>query len=174
VKIRIEDIKETEKEAAFVEEIIEMNESLAATDVVDFQFAEAVPVGVTYYRLGPDLLFRGHFAARVAGTCARCLESYPFAVERDFNFLLKPAAAGAKLAADEDLALSFYAGDEVDLSPLVREAMILALPTRPLCREDCPGLCPHCGANRGANPCGCREDSTDPRLAMIRSLKRPS
>ncbi len=174
MKIRIEEIKDTEKDAAFVEEVSEINAELARTGVIDYQFQGAVPVNVHYYRLGADLFFRGQFAGRVAGTCARCLANYPFSLHKEFTFILKPhaeQAAGEELA-EEDLSLSFYQGDEVDLAPLVREAMILSLPTRPLCSDECRGLCPHCGANRNVRACGCHEEWIDPRLAVLRTLKR--
>jgi len=159
VKIRVENIEETEKEATFVEEVTEINEALARTEVVDYQFRQPVPVDVSFYRLGTDLLFRGQFGAAVSGTCARCLESYPFTLREPFTFVLKPRVEETvehQLDA-EDLSLSFYSGDEVDLAPLLREAMILALPTRPLCSEDCQGLCPHCGGNRNQGACRCRD-----------------
>jgi uncharacterized protein len=157
VKIRVENIEETEKEATFVEEVTEINEALARTGAVDYQFQRGVPVDVSFYRLGADLFFRGQFGAAVAGTCARCLETYPFTLREPFTFVLKPQVshAGEQELAAEDLSLSFYSGDEVDLAPLVRETMILALPTRPLCKDDCRGLCPHCGGNRNLGECGC-------------------
>ena len=174
MKINVEDIKETEKEAAFVEEVSEINDSLATTGVVDWQFQAPVPVALRYYRLGEDLLFHGRFDGVVTGTCARCLAEYPTPLRDDFTFVLKPAsdAAADEAAAEDDVSLSFYADDEIDLSPLVRESMMLSLPTRPLCREDCRGLCPRCGANRNTTECACRDDWSDPRLDVLRTIKR--
>ena len=60
----------------------------------------------------------------------------------------------------------------IDLSPLVRESMMLSLPTRPLCGEECRGLCAPCGANRNTTECACRDDWSDPRLDVLRTLKR--
>ena len=174
MKIRVEEIKETEKEAAFVEEVSEINDALGVTGVVDYQFQAPVPVELRYYRLGSDLLFHGHFEGSVNGSCARCLGSYPFQLKNEFTFVLKPAAElgdDQELSAD-DLSLSSYSGDEVDLSPLLRESMILSLPTRPLCGDDCRGLCPRCGANRNTTECGCKDDWADPRLEVLRTLKR--
>jgi DUF177 domain-containing protein len=174
VKIRVEQIKETEKEAAFLQPVSEINEALSRTGVVDYQLQAPVPVDFRYYRVGSDLFFSGHFDGEVTGTCARCLAAYPFHLREDFTFVLKPArdVTGDRELGEEDVSLSFYEGDEIDLSPLVREAMILALPTRPICRDDCRGLCPRCGANRNAQDCGCREDFADPRLDALRALKR--
>jgi uncharacterized protein len=174
VKIRIDEIKDTESEAAFVEEVSEINEALARTGVVDYRFQGAVPVHVRHYRLGSDLFFRGEFTGRVFGTCARCLEDYPFSLHKEFTFVLKPHAeqlANQELT-EEDVSLSFYQGDEVDLAPLVRETLILSLPTIPLCSDECRGLCPNCGVNRNVVSCTCVDQWVDPRLAGLRMAKR--
>ena len=174
VKIRLEEIREAEKDATFVEEVREINEALSRTGAVDFQFPTAVPIELHHYRVGADLLFRGRFDASVTGTCARCLSDYSFPLAEDFRFVLKPAAVDSseRELSEEDLSLSFYDGDEVDLSPLVREAMMLALPTRPLCKDDCRGLCPHCGTNRNLRACDCRDEWIDPRLEVLRAYTR--
>ncbi|MGH7819910.1 MAG: YceD family protein, partial [Candidatus Binatia bacterium] len=165
MKIRVEEIKESEKETSFVEEVTEINEALARNGLVDYQLRHPVPVALRYYRLGADLMFHGSFTGAVSGTCARCLEAYPFSVERDFTYVLKPSADGPARdqLAEEDLSLSSYRGNEVDISPLVREAVILSLPTRPLCSEDCSGLCPRCGVNRNTTTCSCHDEWIDPR-----------
>ena len=174
MKINVEEIKDTEKETAFVEGVSEINEALATTGVVDYQFQAPVPVELRDYRLGDDLFFHGRFDGTVTGTCARCLADYPFPLKDDFTFVLKPAqgAEAEEESAEEDLSLSFYEGDEVDLSPLLRESMMLSLPTRPLCADDCRGLCPRCGANKNTTDCGCRDDWADPRLEVLRTIKR--
>jgi len=64
-----------------------------------------------------------------------------------------------------------YEGDEIDLTPLVHEQIILALPTRPLCGESCRGLCPRCGANLNAGACGCPAAPPDPRLAVLLTMR---
>ena len=65
------------------------------------------------------------------------------------------AAPRAGLLREEDIGLAYYEGEEIDLTPLVHEQALLALPTRPLCTEGCRGLCPRCGTNLNAGPCGC-------------------
>ena len=78
---------------------------------------------------------------------------------RRFAFVLTPRrggdAARGRAAREDDLGLGFYEGDEIDLTPLVHEQTMLALPTRPLCGEECRGLCPRCGVNLNAGPCAC-------------------
>ena len=81
------------------------------------------------------------------------------------------AEMGLELATD-DLDVFPYTGDIVDLEPLVREQFVLAVPFAPLCREDCLGLCPQCGADRNVAPCSC-EAPIDPRFAALQGLKLP-
>jgi uncharacterized protein len=88
--------------------------------------------------------------------------------------MLTPKAIGGddKGAVNvDDLELSVYQGEEVDLSPLIREQVLLALVDRPLCREDCRGLCPRCGVNLNERECGCVAETPAPRLAVLRTLK---
>jgi uncharacterized protein len=143
--------------------------------VHDYRVPRGLGVAVEYYRSGLDIFFRGAVRGEVLGTCARCLEEYAFGVDHPFVFVLTPRVAateGTRLTPD-DLALSYYEGEEIDLTPLVHEQIILALPTRPLCGEACRGLCPRCGANLNPGPCGCpTEAPLDPRLAVLHELAR--
>jgi uncharacterized protein len=63
------------------------------------------------------------------------------------------------------------AGDHIDLEPMTREAVVLGLPLAPLCRPDCKGLCPTCGAELNRGPCGCPPPATDPRWAALDALR---
>lgn len=157
-----------------MEEVAGLNARLGR-GVQDYHLPAETRVQVTYYRAGLDLFFRGSFHGQVVGTCARCLEDYIFDLDRPFTFVLTPAvAAGDRPGAQsaEEMFLSTYQGDEIDLTPLVHEQMILALPTRPLCGEGCRGLCPRCGANLNSGPCGCPVPGGDARLAVLSQLAR--
>jgi uncharacterized protein len=172
VKLLIDSIKAVPTEAFFSEEVAEIN-ALLAHRVHDYRIAAPIGVRVSYYRAGLDLFFQGTLWGDILGTCARCLEEYPFRVAHDFHLVL---AAICEMGSDrqlrtDDLALSYYEGEEIDLSPLVREQMILALPTRPLCAEACRGLCSQCGVNLNVATCQCTRAHVDPRLAVLRSLK---
>ena len=70
------------------------------------------------------------------------------------------------------MGLAAFEGDSIDLDELVREQILLALPTRHLCREDCKGLCQKCGADLNAGDCSCEQGETDPRWAALADFKR--
>jgi uncharacterized protein len=121
-----------------------------------------------------ELFFSGSLSAAVTATCARCAEDFSVTSRRDFRFVVAPKSMGDLNGKDltaEDLEFSLYDGEEVDVSPLVREQLLLALPTRPLCQEGCRGLCSQCGANLNLNSCSCSTQTLDPRLEVLRSLK---
>jgi DUF177 domain-containing protein len=174
MKIAVDDIKASPKELSYTEDVDELNARLGR-GVRDYRVAAGLGVDVEYYRAGLDVFFRGALHGQVLGSCSRCLEEYTFGLDHPFAFVLVPrVAAGAESAelSDDDMALSYYQGEEIDLTPLVHEQTILALPTRPLCTEECRGLCSRCGANLNSGPCGCPAVPADPRLAVLRTLMR--
>lgn len=118
--------------------------------------------------------------------CSRCLNAVALGQPVDFELTLVPedeyedAPRDVKDANQGDVAGSFgpeaaeeetYAGKVIDLDPLFREQLILALPTYPVCREDCKGLCPVCGANLNERECGCDRHVPDPRWAGLKDIK---
>jgi len=126
--------------------------------------------------------------ARVAlsAACSRCLTSVDVDVPVEFGLTLVPSDEYAeehgdeKDAGDRKAAGSFdlshaeeetYSGKVIDLDPFVREQILLALPGYPLCKDDCKGLCPACGANLNDRECGCDRHVPDPRWAALRNVK---
>lgn len=174
MKIQVADITEEPKELAYAEGVEELNTRLAS-GVNDYRVAGALAVALSHYRGGQDLFFRGSVGGQVTGVCARCAEEYTFPLQAPFSFVLSPRGPTrpqeVELSAD-DTSLSFYEGKEIDITPLVHEEAILALPTRPLCDEGCRGLCPACGANLNAGPCGCSGATAAPRLAVLHTVVR--
>jgi uncharacterized protein len=174
MKIQVDDIKASPKALDYDEDVVELNARLAS-GVQDYRLPHDLAVSVSFYRAGLDLFFEGTARGQVQGRCARCAEDYVFFLDAPFAAVLTPRAAagteGSQLSA-EDLAFGFYEGKEVDLTPLVHEQTILALPTRPLCREDCRGLCPRCGVNLNNAACGCAAAAPAPRLAVLHALVR--
>ena len=172
MKLRVDRITPEPRDWRFDEPEEAVNQRLASAEVCDFRLAKAIAVDLSSYRAGDDLCFRGSLETSAEAICARCAEPFALTVRAPFEFVLTPAVkdTGVEELSTEDLALSFYSGDEVDLGPLVADQAILALPTRPLCAESCRGLCPECGVNRNLGDCDCRREAADPRLAVLRTL----
>ena len=174
MKLRVDDITAEAKELSFAEPEGEINRVLEKEPLTEFQVQEPIGVNVSYYRAGTELFFEGGLHASTTAVCARCAEKFAAPSDRDFRFILAPKAIGfngEKDLGDEDLEFSLYEGDQIDLSPLIREQFLLSLPTRPLCREDCRGLCPKCGVNLNHTQCACSVEVGHPGLAALRNLK---
>jgi uncharacterized protein len=82
--------------------------------------------------------------------------------------------SGPEAESGDDFIVLPEHTEEFDLLPIVRERIILALPLKPLCREDCKGLCPHCGASRNTESCDCTDERQDERWSQLRKLKEQS
>ncbi len=173
VKLSVDTITESPKDIAFAEEIGELNLLYDQGLVKDFRFPPVLEVSLVYYRSGRELFFHGRLEGLIEGRCGRCLESYSLPLKKDFDFVLTPEPISARKGelSQDEMGLSFYAAEEINLSPFIREQVLLALPTRPLCAEGCRGLCTDCGVNLNEESCLCETSEGDPRMAFFRSLK---
>ena len=126
-------------------------------------------------RKGSEVRLRGQITARAEVDCDRCLKSLAVPIETEFDVTYIPASEyveneKAELQED-DLLVSVYEGDAIDVDDIVREQVLLALPARALCREECHGLCPVCGIDRNTNACACEDKETDPRWSALKDLR---
>jgi len=123
---------------------------------------------------GKTVTARGHLAGEALLRCSRCLAEYPWPFEIDFveNCALRQIDDPEQYQAglDEEDTVPILDEEIVDLAELVRQLIAVEVPFRPLCKPDCAGLCPRCGADLNQGPCGCAEDSVDPRWVQLRSL----
>ncbi len=110
--------------------------------------------------------------------CSRCVGPVRVPVDERLNVTYlraNEAPAGGEEEevelGEDDLDVYTYEEDVVDLEPLLREQLILALPYAPLCKPDCKGLCSQCGADLNETTCSCDRDATDPRLAALKNIK---
>lgn len=110
------------------------------------------------------VLVQGELQSRVTGECVRCLEptAIPVTLELEELFSYPPSS---------DTPYSIDDTGIMDLAPLLREELILAIPMGVLCRPDCAGLCLECGQNLNEGQCDCEQDDIDPRFAILRQLR---
>ena len=125
------------------------------------------------------VLVTGTARVPLKGECVRCLEPFSEEIETDFQEMFsypdaddrsrerKPAEAGDDAEEEDTLHLE---DDLFDLEPVLRDAVVLALPLQPVCREDCPGLCAECGARLGDDPDHQHEEAVDIRWAALQEL----
>ena len=116
----------------------------------------------------------GQLAFEMELACSRCVEPVAISVSRDIQAVLllqRVDTDGEVELNDEQLDESYLDGDVIDLPELIREQMLLSLPPKALCSEDCKGLCPGCGVDLNHEECTCDGPPPDPRLAPLADLK---
>jgi uncharacterized protein len=128
-------------------------------------------------RRGPrGVELEARLEATVRLECSRCLEPIETLVAGEFTLTLVSEAAefgiGEKRLVLEDAELFYADRGKVDLRAIAREQIHLNLPLKPVCRAECGGLCPTCGANRNRIECSCQPAEVDPRLAPLLALKK--
>ena len=142
----------------------------AIVDAEDLALPEArvpdgapIEVDVELQALSDGIVVHGRVTAPWEGVCRRCLQPArgSTAAEVEEVYQVRPTSEEAFT----------FDGDAIDLTPLVRENVLVDLPMAPLCRDDCAGLCPTCGADRNLAPCDCRSGATDPRWGLLDDLK---
>lgn len=118
---------------------------------------------------------KGSISAKTEIECSRCIT--PVISTLDFSFKVSYITEEHYTSEKEselhgeDLDVSLYDGEKIDLTELVREQILLNLPTQIFCQENCKGLCPKCGANLNEKTCNCETKDIDPRWAKLKNLK---
>jgi uncharacterized protein len=121
-----------------------------------------------------DIRLRAGFWGEFEQLCARCLEPVREPLEGEFDLIFRPGGVddepGERAITEDETEIGYYEESGLLLEDAVREQVLLTLPSRTLCQEDCKGLCPHCGANRNLTKCECVEKPVDPRLAVLAGI----
>ena len=137
--------------------------------------AEVVEEHYGKQKIIKDIRLRGRLQAGLELQCARCLEPVPKEISREFELLYRPLGADAGRdelsVTDAEAEIGYYEGDGILLEDVLREQVLLALPLKITCREDCKGLCPHCGRNLNQEQCSCAAPAEDPRWAALKEIR---
>ena len=122
-----------------------------------------------------DIRVNGNLNGKVEVACARCLEPVTQNIKRDFDLLYRPQGSDAGReelsVTSAEAEVSYYQGEGVLLEDVVREQVLLAVPLKTICREECKGLCPHCGKNLNQEQCSCEEPLGDPRWNALKEIR---
>lgn len=155
-----------------------------------FRAAQPSTLHASFRKVSGGVLLQANFTAHLAAPCKRCLTDVALDVPVSFTLNLVPESlakgegVGKGDTEDdrgqgeragtfdlEDTDEELFDGKTIDLDPIVREQVLLALPMNAVCREDCKGLCAQCGQNLNEKPCGCQPKVVDPRLAPLMNIK---
>ncbi|WP_243438512.1 YceD family protein [Fundidesulfovibrio soli] len=114
-------------------------------------------------------LVRGRLAGEVSAPCDRCLKDLSVRIDQPFD-LFEQLESPDEESVEPGLLREHKGRLELDAGAMLWEEFVLALPTKPLCSEDCKGLCPDCGKDLNEGPCGCAKPKGDERMAALRGL----
>jgi len=140
------------------------------------EFAGDITGQVALRNAGRTILARGVLRGVAVVECSRCLKQHQAPVEFEFcedcalAEIDDPVSHATELDDDEPAPIPILDHQMVDLSELIRQLLVLHLPSHSTCKPDCRGLCPDCGADLNLTACACRQGDVDPRLAPLRNL----
>jgi len=134
---------------------------------------ERIRVNLTLQEVGEEYFGQAFVRASVEEECSRCLTLFDGELSGRFSFIVKVGEGKSALSegeSDESVIHLEPGAHVVDLSEVIREALILAIPIKPLCSPDCKGLCPVCGANLNEETCDCKSEKVDERWEGLSGL----
>ena len=136
-------------------------------------FEDPIRVELLVSKNQDQLICQGQVTALAKLECSRCLAGYDYSITSELNFVLDLSGGSEEARSEEegyfvvDPSSAFF-----EIDRLVREAIILSLPLKPLCLEDCKGLCPVCGIDLNRSQCNCVRGETDPRWDQLKGLSK--
>jgi uncharacterized protein len=123
---------------------------------------------------GNEVFVNGHVDTRAQVECDRCLKLIELPVNADFELEYITGSEYETSAVAElteaEMSVAVFDGEALDIDEIVKEQILLAVPTRMLCREDCKGICPQCGVDKNTGECNCETKEIDPRWAALKNL----
>jgi len=147
--------------------------SSPASDVgLDERFDGTVEVSVELEKTHREIFLRSHVRSEGVFTCDRCLEVFrrPLEVRYALVYLLTPQEPAPKSEVEVEVQVLSHDTNIIDIGEDARQFLLLQLPIKILCKDDCAGLCPTCGTNLNQGSCDCSAGETDSRWDALKNL----
>ena len=176
MKIRVADITDKEKSLDAIEDIATYPTLMKAQEAGECEFIAPVHVSLSVAREFDHIRVHGGVGTKVRLSCSRCLSVFTSDISSAFTVFFTKAAAAEQERdeielAEEDLVSATYSGDEIDFSDEIAEQILLEIPYKPLCSEDCKGLCTSCGADLNSTDCSCSSNALSMAFSSLKGLK---
>lgn len=146
-----------------------------AADRETFSVAAPVELGFDIHKDKDKFHLIGRVQTTLEMPCSRCLEPFTMPVDATFDLRYQPRTdaddTGEREVQEDDFSAAFYEDEQIDLGQLMREQFYLVAPMKPLCQDDCRGLCAQCGTNLNKGTCQCAPRWDDPRFAALKALR---
>ena len=137
---------------------------------LDARFTDVVRVGAVLEKTGRQMHLKADLRTKAHFTCDRCLDEFERDLAPHYEIVYRTETSGTHGNNEEEFQYLSPDASLLDLGEDVRQFLILAVPQKLLCKDDCRGLCPKCGANRNKVACNCAEDATDPRWEALKKM----
>ena len=139
------------------------------------RFTTPIHLDAQVRKVKEEITVEGRISTQINMLCSRCLTQYDESVEERFEVIYLPRPDTQEVVdelelEEADLNVSYYESETISLAELIREQLLLLLPVKPLCNDDCAGLCPSCGQNLNEGSCTCSKETLDPRLSVLGQL----
>lgn len=174
-KVRVEDLPDEGLDVHFSDPKEEWNRYFHEIPALGFNIGEALEAAIKLQAFGNAIQIKGWLHTVLELQCCRCLEDFACPLNSQIDVTLFPEKSVVQEEEveleTEDLKTGFFTGDEVDLSGLIREQTILAVPYKALCQEECRGLCPQCGKNLNEGDCTCERKAPPSAFEALKNLK---
>lgn len=175
MKIRVADITEKVKTLESVEEVTLYPTLIQAQDAGECQFLSPVTVSLSVVKEFDHIRVQGSVGTTVRLSCSRCLSEFTSELSSAFTIFYTKADSTQpedEVELDEqDLISATYSGDEIDFSDEVAEQILLEIPYKPLCSEECYGLCASCGTDLNNSDCSCNSNAVSMAFSSLQGLK---
>lgn len=137
---------------------------------LDNRFSKAVIVNATLEKTNRQLYLKAECKTSGTFICDRCLEEFEKEVVASYHLMYVTEERVVEGLNEDEVHVITPETNTIDLGEDVRQFIVLALPQKVLCKEDCAGLCPICGINRNKSSCDCRDEETDPRWEGLKKF----
>lgn len=142
-----------------------------------FSFSAPMNVDIRLTKLEPDYYLRGSMGFALKQPCARCAETFELPIKHQFELALNHVPGLTKEVfqaseESEELDITFFHGNEIDLDPVLEEQFFLSVPLKSVCRDNCKGICQKCGKNLNQGACGCKESDPAHPFSILETLKK--
>ncbi|MGQ9637486.1 MAG: YceD family protein [Thermodesulfobacteriota bacterium] len=173
--LNIEDIPDEGLNLHWQEEPITLSGYLKNLSHIDFSFEGPLQSEASLRKAGQIVLIKGHIQTLLRLQCVRCLTNFLYPIEASFDLTLHPLK-GIHFSEEvelsrEEMELDFFEGGEIHLSEIACEQVFLEIPIKPLCEENCKGLCPVCGKNLNISSCDCLREEWGSAFSALQKLK---
>jgi uncharacterized protein len=177
--LHIEQIKEKSLALKFEEgpQTFPVLKEMAQTE--ECIFLDPIKLSLNAVRIGALVEVKGDFHTTVRLVCGRCLREFETSLKSRFSLIYAKQLPGQGEDSDQEevelsaqeIGLIYFRGEEINLQDGIQEQVVMAFPLRPLCSEDCKGLCPICGTDLNNDNCSCRRNAANSKFAVLKDLK---